>query len=132
MAETHAAAFTQSRPWSQTEFADLLRYPGCFATGDSDCFALIRVTLDEAELLTIATHPRCQRRGLGRALMEKWHAIAHERGARRAYLEVAGDNAAAIALYRACGYDSCGLRPGYYQRSGGKPVDALVLARDLP
>jgi len=132
MAATHAAALTISRPWSEVEFTDLLLNPACFTSGTADCFALIRVTLGEAELLTIATHPRCQRRGLASALMAKWQAIAHERGASRAYLEVAGDNAAAIALYRACGYDSCGLRPGYYQRSGGKPVDALVLARDLP
>lgn len=132
MAATHASAFTQSRPWEEHEFADLLRYPGSFATGNSDCFALIRVTLDEAELLTIATRPDRQRRGLASSLMVQWQALAYERGARRAFLEVAEDNPAAIALYRHTGYDSCGSRPGYYRRSGGKPVDALIMARNLP
>jgi len=131
MTATHTAAFTRSRPWSEAEFTDLLNNPGCFASGNADCFALIRVTLDEAELLTIATHPRCQRHGLARMCMANWQATALEHGARRAFLEVAADNDAAIALYQTCGYESCGLRPRYYQRSGEMPVDALVLSRAL-
>ncbi len=132
MAATHAAAFSQSRPWGEHEFSDLLQHPGSFAAGNKDCFALIRVTLDEAELLTIATHPDFRRRGLASMLMAQWQAIAHERGAKRAFLEVADDNAAAIALYRSAGYDSCGSRPGYYRRNKGRTVDALIMARDLP
>ena len=32
MAALHLAAFTQSRPWSEGEFRDLLSLPGTFAT----------------------------------------------------------------------------------------------------
>ena len=132
MAATHAAAFTQSRPWAEDEFADLLRHPACFSSGNADCFALVRVILDEAELLTIATHPRCQRQGLARACMLKWQSTAHAFGATRAFLEVAADNSAAITLYQSLGYEACGLRPGYYPRHGSEPVDAMVMARNLP
>jgi [ribosomal protein S18]-alanine N-acetyltransferase len=132
MADLHAVAFTQPRPWSRAEFADLLETPGCFATGSTDCFALVRVTLDEAELLTIATRPACLRQGLARACMIQWQASAHDRGATRAFLEVAADNAPAIALYESTGFAPCGTRTGYYRRENAHAVDALVMARPLP
>ncbi len=132
MADLHAAGFTQSRPWSRDEFAGLLETPGCFATGGGDCFALVRVTLDEAELLTIATRPTRLRQGLARACMTRWQAIAQDRGATRAFLEVAADNAPAIALYKSGGFELCGTRARYYRRKNAHAVDALVMARPLP
>jgi len=131
MAATHAAAFTQSRPWRAEEFADLLTMSGTFACGDARCFALIRVIADEAELLTIATHPDHQRQGLARALMTAWQAEAATRGAARAFLEVAADNPGAIALYDACGYQRVGLRRGYYPRPQAPASDAILMARTL-
>lgn len=132
MAAIHQAAFTQSRAWSEAEFASLLSPPLCFACGDARGFALVRVVADEAELLTIATHPDHQRKGIARAVMEAWQAEAHSRGATRAFLEVAADNSPAIGLYVAQGYIRDGLRRGYYQRKGRNPVDALLFSRNLP
>lgn len=132
MAATHAAAFTLTRPWAEAEFADLLLHPACFTTGTGRCFALVRVIGDEAELLTIATHPSLQRTGLALSCMARWLTTAQARGASRAFLEVATDNDPAIALYRACGFVQTGLRQGYYRRDGAKPVDAMVMARPLP
>ncbi|GAB4551164.1 MAG: GNAT family N-acetyltransferase [Ruegeria sp.] len=132
MAETHAAAFTQSRPWSASEFADLAAGRFTHVLGNKSAFALFQVIGDEAELLTIATHPDHQRQGLARALMQSWQARAAELGARRAVLDVAADNAAAIALYQSCGYARCGLRRAYYRRPGADNVDAIVMERTLP
>ena len=132
MARLHAAAFPRARPWSEAEFAALLAQPGCFAAGDERAFALVRVIADEAELLTIATHPDHRRRGLARALMAAWTGQAERLGARRAFLEVAADNAPAVALYEATGFTPCGRRRGYYRRAGAAPADALIYARDLP
>lgn len=131
MAATHAAAFTRSRPWSAAEFASLLDQAFCHVLGDARCFALIRVIADEAELLTIATHPDAQRQGLARHRMTLWQDRAAELGATRAFLEVASDNQPALALYTACGFDPCGRRPGYYPRAAGQPVDAILMARTL-
>ena len=130
MARLHKAAY-DDRPWSATEFAGLLSAKGVFVTGDPRAFALVRVLLDEAELLTIATHPDHRRRGLARALMDDWQAQAADRGATRALLEVAADNTAAQALYRACGYTVDGQRKGYYDRRGAPPADALLMSRAL-
>ncbi|OIQ45065.1 MAG: ribosomal-protein-alanine N-acetyltransferase [Roseobacter sp. MedPE-SW] len=132
MARIHAAAFTQSRPWTEEEFAALLESPLIFASGDARSFALVRVIADEAELLTIATDPGSQRQGLARALMRYWQAQAQARGARTCFLEVAADNSPAIDLYHSEGFAPCGHRAGYYQRRNAAFVDAIVMQKELP
>ena len=127
MAALHARAFDWPRPWRSAEFADLLSHSGCFACGDFRAFALVRVTLDEAELLTIATDPDLRRQGRARALMTAWHEEARKRGATQAFLEVAADNQAAIALYQGHGYVKSGVRRGYYRKQDGSLADAIVM-----
>ena len=57
---------------------------------------------------------------------------AAKRGeAKRLYLEVAEDNAAAAALYQSLGFSESGRRKGYYERPQGPAVDALVLALNV-
>jgi [ribosomal protein S18]-alanine N-acetyltransferase len=129
MAKLHAAAFTQSRPWTDDEFASLLSSPLCFAVGDARCFALVRVIADEAELLTIATNPEHLRQGLASQCMKNWQDQAQRSGAVRAFLEVADDNATARALYAKCGFELCGTRRAYYARTPLPPVDAIVMQR---
>lgn len=131
MARIHAAAFTQSRPWSEDEFTSLLDSPLAFATGDARAFALVRVIADEAELLTIATDPAHQRQGLGRKTMQTWQQAAQMRGADTAFLEVAADNRAAQNLYLAEGFVACGRRSGYYSRENAGSVDAIVMRKNL-
>ena len=65
--------------------------------------------------------------GVGRALVEAGLDAAARRGAARCFLEVRGDNGAAIALYRALGFNARGTRSGYYPDG----TDALLMAREL-
>ncbi len=130
LARTHALCFTRPPPWPARAFADLLATPGILFAGDARAFGLARVVADEAELLTLAVHPERRRRGLGRALLAALGRAAAARGARRMLLEVAADNAPALALYRGAGFAPVGRRPGY-ARGGGEAVDALILARAL-
>ncbi|MDP5217415.1 N-acetyltransferase [Ruegeria sp. 2205SS24-7] len=132
MAETHAAAFTEARPWSADEFEALLSNRFTHQTGDRRCFAVYTLITEQVELLTIATHPDFQRQGLAKQCMELWHSKAAAQGAEHAFLDVAEDNAAAIALYRSCGYVTCGFRRGYYLREAGVRVDAIAMERALP
>jgi ribosomal-protein-alanine N-acetyltransferase len=53
---------------------------------------------------------------------------AASRGSARLILEVAADNAAALALYRAAGFTEIGRRADYYHRADGR-MTALVMAR---
>lgn len=131
MARLHAVCFSTPRPWSQGEFAELLRSPLCFALTEESGFVLGRVVAGEAELLTIAVAPEQRRAGLGRRLTAAFLAEAQSRSAESAFLEVASSNAAARALYSAAGFTAAGLRRGYYQAADGSREDALVLVRSL-
>ena len=132
LAKLHARAFDgQSRAWDAAEFSGLLESAHVFAVGDARGFALGRVIAGEAELLTIATDPDARRQGLGRACLAAYEAEARARGADIAFLEVAEDNTAALALYRAAGYEQAARRTGYYARHDGTRCDALILRKAL-
>jgi ribosomal-protein-alanine N-acetyltransferase len=68
----------------------------------------------EAELLRIAVDPAHRGQGLGRTLLEACQLDLAAAGMVDLFLEVRAANAAAIQLYRSCGWQRCGLRPGYY------------------
>lgn len=147
LAALHSACFSRPRPWSAAEFAALLAGPGVvllLEPGASPTpslpraggrrradpalgFLLGRVVADEAEVLTLAVDPAARRQGTGARLVAAFLAHAAARGAARAFLEVAEDNSAAIALYRGAGFTEVGRRRGY----AAPGVDALVLARGL-
>jgi len=128
-----AAGFHE--PWTVRAFADLLTMPGTagdivLANAKPIGLVLWRVAADEAEILTIGVLPDRRRLGAGRHLLDAATGAASAAGARRLFLEVAVDNAAAIGLYRALGFADQGRRTGYYQGPNGA-VDALILGRDI-
>lgn len=131
LARLHAAAFTMPRPWSAAEFRALLDSPGVFLAGDGEGFVLGRALAGEAELLTLAVHPAARRRGQGRRWLNAFEAEARARGAEEALLEVAADNAAALALYHSAGWREAGRRPRYYRPAQGPRIDALLLRKGL-
>ncbi|MFM2422580.1 MAG: hypothetical protein RL291_1110, partial [Pseudomonadota bacterium] len=94
-------------------------------------FVVGQLAADEAELLTIAVVKDWQRSGLGRRLVDALARAAKKAEAKRLHLEVAEDNAAAIALYQQTGFVETGRRKGYYVRSGQPAVDAILMARML-
>lgn len=129
LAALHAEAF--DRPWDAGAFAALLDQSGVFAVEEADGFILMRVAVDEAEILTLAVRPAARRQGLGARLVGQGAVAAAARGADRLFLEVAEDNAAARALYARAGFIEAGRRPGYYQGPDGSRRDALLLARNF-
>ena len=131
LADTHAAAFATSRPWSEAEFTSLLGQKGVSVIGDLQSFILIRAIADEIEILTLATHPAAQRQGKAaknlNALMDK----AIELEASTIFLEVAADNTPAIQLYANAGFAKIATRSAYYARTNGQAADALILQKKL-
>lgn len=133
LAAVHARAFEHG--WGAGEIAELIASPGGFGLkvtldGAVPGFILARTIGGEAEILTLAVDPAQRRQGLGQALATAAMAAAEAAGAQAMFLEVAADNQAAIALYRAKGFTQVGLRPRYYPRENGA-MDALVMRRDL-
>lgn len=127
MVRVYAAAFPDSRPWSEAEIGALSQPPG-FVVAASNGFAIGRSIAGEAELITIAVDPGARRQGTGRALLTAFEA---EADADHLFLEVAADNAPAIALYRSAGWQDTGRRKAYYKRPTGPAVDALTMSKTL-
>lgn len=105
--------------------------PGVVLTVAETGFALTRTVAGEAELLTIAVPPEGRRKGLGARLLRQAEAAASTLGATEMFLEVAADNAPAIALYTAAGFVRAGIRRGYYRDGGGPATDAFILRKTL-
>lgn len=130
LAALHGRVF--ERGWSAGEFAAFRDDPACVLITRPEGFAMARVVLDEAEILTIATAPEHRRKGIARALLADLLDRASTRGVRQIFLDVAADNAPARALYDRAGFAQIAERRGYYPRHDGPPVDALVLRKALP
>ena len=131
LAALHGRCFTVPRPFTEAEFTEFLASGLCFLCTAPQGFALGRVTVDEAELVTLAVEPDARRRGLGRRLLSSFENMARGRGATRAFLEVAAENAAARALYTTQGYRESGRRRGYYRTPDGARIDAILMDKPL-
>jgi [ribosomal protein S18]-alanine N-acetyltransferase len=81
----------------------------------------------EAWVQNIAVRRDRQRHGLGRRLLEALLGEAAARGVTTVLLEVAVDNGPAQRLYAEYGFETVGVRRGYYQPTN---TDALVMRRD--
>ncbi len=75
------------------------------------------LTIDEAHIATIATHPEFRRQGIGEQLMITALQAARAEGARMAFLEVRESNLAAQAMYRKYNFKITGRRPRYYKNN---------------
>ena len=126
LAAMHEQAFPRD-PWDAASFAAVLAMPGVAGLIDErGGFLLLRMVLDEAEILTIGvTAPR---QGIGLALMREGLRLAAIGGVREMHLEVAAANTAARALYTRLGFTQTGLRRAYYPDGGDALTLHLVLA----
>lgn len=122
-----------SHPWSRSLFADALTSYQCWVMFEGERqvgHGVIQMILDEAHLLNITIDPKCQRRGLGRALLEHLMSQAQQHGANECFLEVRASNHSAYRLYESYGFNEIGRRRGYYPAAEGRE-DALVMACTL-
>ena len=90
-------------------------------------YGVARAVGDTADLDRVAVLAAVRRSGVARGLLGDLMVRAAGRGATRMLLEVAEDNAAALALYAAAGFVPIHRRRRYYP--GG--IDAVVMQRAL-
>ncbi|CCQ75705.1 GNAT family N-acetyltransferase [Magnetospira sp. QH-2] len=133
LSHLHETAF--GSPWRREDLQSLLATPGILAligiaSEAPVAYILCRQAADEAEVISIATHPDHQRQGHAAHLLRVARTQLAGVGAPRLLLEVAADNDAARALYERQGFTPIGRRPGYYKRSEETAVDALLLVFD--
>jgi ribosomal-protein-alanine N-acetyltransferase len=132
IARLHGASF--HRGWSDHEIERMLldrhvlahrATSGRSLTG----FIVSRLTLDEAEILSVAVDTARRGKGLARRLLDLHMRRLGGLGVRAIFLEVEENNAPALRLYRRAGFREVGRREGYYRESKG--AAALILRRDL-
>lgn len=118
-------------PWGAAEMAALLAMPGSFGwiVGEGHPVGLIlcRGAADEMEVITLCVLPTARRGGIAGRLLDAALAKAGQAGSAAAFLEVAEENAAALALYRHRGFSAVGRRTNYY----GPGRHALILRREI-
>ncbi|MBA3823402.1 MAG: ribosomal protein S18-alanine N-acetyltransferase [Ktedonobacterales bacterium] len=90
-------------------------------------YAGLWLTVDEAHITTIATHPNARRRGLGELLLVSLFDIGYQIGARWMTLEVRVTNEPAKALYHKYGFKIVSTRPRYYTDNN---EDAYIMWTD--
>jgi ribosomal-protein-alanine N-acetyltransferase len=134
IAAMHATAF--ARGWSDGEVEQLLRDPNVVAdralVGRSCVgFILSRWAADEAEILSIAVDRPARGRGLGRKLLQRNLQRLAGLGVRAVFLEVGAENAPALQLYHAVGFEQVGTRERYYGSGVTLDSTALVLRREI-
>jgi ribosomal-protein-alanine N-acetyltransferase len=111
-----------ARQW-RTELADPLRVGlGLMQAGRLLAIACAWLIVDELHITLVAVDPAHRRRGLAQGLLRALLQRGRELGAARATLEVGSGNPAGLALYRAVGFRTTGVRRGYYSNGD----DALI------
>ena len=131
MAALHAQSFERS--WDALEMAAHIARDLCLGVehaGQLAAFIIVSRAADQAEILTLAVANSAQRQGFGRKLVDGAAEQLRQARCAELFLEVAEDNLAAIALYRAAGFQPIGRRPAYYRREAGR-LAAISFAKKL-
>ena len=121
-------------PWSRSMFASELSKPssislGAFEaeTGELVGYLVISRYVDAWHVMNIAVAPERRRQGIAVALFQRLFELTAADGRRGYTLEVRISNEAAIKLYERLGFQSRGVRRGYYTDNR---EDALIMWRD--
>ena len=129
LAEIEADSF--NTPWSEQSFRDLLsidyaRYLVAEIDGDVVGSAGMRVVCGEGDIDNVVVEKSHRGQGIAQKLIEELIGLGEKEGVREFTLEVRVSNAPAIHVYEKAGFNSEGVRPGFYE----KPVeDALIMWR---
>ena len=121
-----------SDPWSENSIASELENPlslWLIAEEDGAVCGYVgsQTVLDETDMMNIAVHPDCRRKGIAAALITELVSRLKARGSRVLRLEVRESNFSAIALYEALGFTQLGLRKNYYRNP---KENALILGKE--
>ena len=93
-------------------------------------YGVVMMAADEAHLLNLTIASEWQGKGHGRALLLHFLSIAITQFARTFLLEVRPTNLAAQRLYADLGFQTIGVRRGYYPAQMGRE-DAIVMELKL-
>jgi ribosomal-protein-alanine N-acetyltransferase len=119
-------------PWSRSMFASELAKPTSICLGAFEGTELVGYVVnsryvDAWHVMNVAVDPERQRRGVATQLLERLFELTRDDERRGYTLEVRVSNEGAIQLYEQLGFESRGVRRGYYTDNR---EDALIMWRD--
>ena len=119
-----------SDAWSEKSVLDTLGLPNtvCLTAekvGRIVGYVLAYTAADEAEIARIAVAQEFQRQGAARTLMKELSDICAQKEVKKLLLDVRESNAAARALYVACGFKEDGIRQRFYENP---QEDAILMS----
>ncbi len=119
-------------PWSRSMFASELAKPTSICLGAFEGEELVGYVInsryvDAWHVMNVAVEPEHQGRGIASSLLERLFELTHDDERRGYTLEVRVSNESAIRLYEKLGFESRGIRRGYYTDNR---EDALIMWRD--
>jgi [ribosomal protein S18]-alanine N-acetyltransferase len=119
-------------PWSRSMFAGELSKPSsvCLGAFDDDVLVGYLITsryVDAWHVMNVAVAAELRRRGIASALLGRLFELTATDDRRGYTLEVRVSNTGAIALYEGLGFETRGVRRGYYTDNR---EDALIMWRD--
>ena len=140
---------SHAHPWTRGNFSDSLaagHWAYCIRPEASDinpgsyldpqvlwAYCVLYPAVDELHLLNITVAPQLRRLGIAARILKAIEGIAASRKMPRIILEVRPSNIPAITLYQSLGYETIGVRKGYYpaDESTGQREDAQVMAKSI-
>lgn len=119
-----------SKPWSEATVASEIKsgfsdFFGAFSENELAGYIGGRTVAGETEIFNVAVAPKFRRKGIAKALIEKFIETVCEKGTAVIFLEVRASNLSAISLYEKSGFVFCGLRKDYY----ADPKENAILMR---
>lgn len=138
MTEAHVAAVAKleaacfADPWSENSVASELKNPlslWLVAVEEDTVVGYVgsQTVMGETDMMNVAVHPNCRRRGIAKGLLEALIRTLKKLGSRSLTLEVRASNEPAITLYTEFGFLEAGRRRNYYRNP---KEDALILRKE--
>jgi ribosomal-protein-alanine N-acetyltransferase len=116
---SHLHRFCFEKQWDKTNFEDFFNNPSITIWGYWQYDILIgllciAITVDEAEIYTLCTHPKHRNKNIATNLLKVAHQECKNRLVTLLNLEVATNNKAAIDCYLKHNYKKIAIRKNYY------------------
>lgn len=122
-----------SQAWTKSGFDEVIgRDDTLFLVAEEGCvikgYIGAYLSIDEAEITNVCTAPEYRKQGVAEALLDRFYTEAKAKNIDRIVLEVRVTNEPAKRLYEKKGFNSLGVRKGFYSFP---TEDALIMERLL-
>ncbi len=119
-----------SHPWSEATVSSEIKsgfadFFGAFCGDELAGYIGGRTIAGETEIFNVAVSQKFRRKGIAKALIEKFIETVREKDSQVIFLEVRTSNLGAISLYEKSGFVFCGIRKDYYT----DPKENAILMR---